>query len=30
MEDEEEDNLNSENYNFQEAVTLFNSRDYYR
>lgn len=31
MEDEdEEDDLNSKTYNFQEAVGLFNSRDYYR
>ncbi|XP_055827003.1 uncharacterized protein LOC129895325 [Solanum dulcamara] len=31
MEDEdEEDDLNSKTYNFQEAVELFNSRDYYR
>ncbi|KAF3678546.1 putative aquaporin sip2.1 [Capsicum annuum] len=31
IEDEDdEDNLNSKNYNFQEAVALFNSRDYYR
>ncbi|KAJ8568971.1 hypothetical protein K7X08_037186 [Anisodus acutangulus] len=25
-----EDDLNTENYSFQEAVSLFNSRDYYR
>ncbi|OIT32144.1 PREDICTED: uncharacterized protein LOC109207729 [Nicotiana attenuata] len=30
VEYEEEDNLNSENCSFQEAVALFNSRDYYR
>ncbi|XP_059282532.1 uncharacterized protein LOC132036257 [Lycium ferocissimum] len=30
VEDEDEDELNSENYSFQEAVALFNSRDYYR
>nr|XP_009626819.1 uncharacterized protein LOC104117463 isoform X2 [Nicotiana tomentosiformis] len=30
VEYEDEDYLNSENYSFQEAVALFNSRDYYR
>ncbi|MCD7473345.1 hypothetical protein HAX54_015130 [Datura stramonium] len=30
VEDEDEDDLNSKNYSFQEAVALFNSRDYYR
>ncbi|XP_009799006.1 uncharacterized protein LOC107764917 [Nicotiana tabacum] len=30
LEYEDEDDLNSDNYSFQEAVALFNSRDYYR
>ncbi|CAN4085563.1 unnamed protein product [Withania somnifera] len=30
VEEEDEDDLNSKNYNFEEAVALFNRRDYYR